>query len=362
MKVDFFRQFVDDIGDGDTTIAGDGKSSAEFTGWVDTGSYIVNAALSGTMFGGMPNNKALVLAGDPATGKTFFALGIVRNFLQTNPRARVMYFDTESAVTNKMLEDRGIDVSRVAKSEPDSIEKFRRVAVTLLDRYAAIEASERFPLLMVLDSLSALPSLKEVTDVTEGKDTKDMTKPGLLKGTFRILRLKLAKLQVPMLVTNHVYAQIGAYMPTKVMAGGSGAVYAADSIALLSKSKERNDEKDVTGSIIHVKMEKSRLSREQTKCDTLIRFDGGLDRYYGLLDYAVEAGMVKKVSTRYQFPDGTKAFEKAINKNPEQFYTEEFLRELDTYMQTQFTYTAGTDVSEDAATADHTEDSDNDTE
>lgn len=357
MKVDFFRKFADDLGEPDTTIAADGTSAAEFSGFVDTGSYILNAAISGSLFNGMANNKAIVFAGDPGVGKTFFALSIMRHFLDQNAKSRVVYFDTESAVTNAMMEARGIDPARVLKSEPDSIERFRTVALKILDAYAAIPTEDRFPFLMVLDSLSALSSSKEIGDITEGKDTKDMTKPGLIKGAFRVLRLKMARTQVPMIVTSHTYAIIGAYVPTKEMAGGSGAKYAADTIVMLSKKKDKGTDNDHIGNIIHVKMEKSRLSREGTKVDTRIAFNGGLDRYYGLLDYAVEAGLVKKVSTRYQFPDGTKAFEKAINKNPEQFYTEEFLRELDTYMQTQFTYTAGADTA-----ANDTEDSDHDAE
>lgn len=346
-KADFFRSFVTDLGDADTSVAADGQASSEFSGWVDTGSYALNAAFSGSIYGGMPNNKALVLAGESTTGKSFFALGIVNNFLQQDPRARVFYFDTESAITNDMLVSRGIDPTRVAKSEPDCIEKFRTVAITVLDQYAKLEGKDRFPLLIVLDSLSMLPSKKEIGDMTEGKDTRDMTKPGLIKGVFRVLRLKLAKVQVPMVITNHVYAQIGAYVPTKTIAGGSGAIYAADTIAMLSKSKERNADKEVIGNIVHVKMEKSRLSREQTKIDCRIRFDGGLDRYYGLLELAEECGVVKKVSTRYEFPDGSKVFENAIWKTPTKYFTKTVLDAIEAHVKNTFSYNGPANVSDD---------------
>lgn len=352
--VDFFRKFVDDLGDPDTSLAIDGKASSEFTGYIDSGSYILNAAVSGTLFGGIPNNKAIVFAGDPATGKTFFALGIVKAFLESNPNARVFYFDTESSVTNDMLEARGIDLKRLVKSEPETLEKFRNMAVKLLDNYAKIDKADRFPLMIVLDSLSQLPSAKEVADVTEEKDTRDMTKPGVIKGTFRMLRLKAAKVAVPMIITNHTYASIGAYVPTKVVAGGSGAQYAADTIVMLSKKQDKQGD-EIVGNIIHLHMKKSRLSRENTKVDTRIRFDGGLDRYYGLLDLAMEAGMVKKVSTRYEFPDGSKVFESKVYKTPEQYFTPAFLTELDEYVKTQFTYTSsitsGTESTEDGADA-----------
>lgn len=345
MAKDFFKTFVDDLGDDNTTIAADGLASSEFSGYIDTGSYVLNAALSGSIFGGLPNNKAIVFGGDPATGKTFFALGLVKQWLTQNKDGRVFYFDTESAVTNQMMEARGIDPKRVAKSEPDSLEGFRNTAVKLLDKYAEIPRDERFPLLLVLDSLSMLPSRKEMTDVAEEKYTKDMTKPGVIKGTFRLIRLKLAKVQVPFIVTNHVYAQIGAYMPTKTMAGGSGAQYASDTIVMLSKKQDKVGD-EIVGIIVHVHVKKSRLSRENTKVDVRILFDGGLDRYYGLLDFAVEAGLIKKVSTRYELPDGSKVFEKAILAKPETVFTQELLEQLDAYMKPKFTYTAVSSAEE----------------
>jgi RecA/RadA recombinase len=349
MAKDFFKTFVDDLGDPDTAIAAEGKSAAEFSGYIDTGSYVLNAALSGTIFGGLPNNKAVVFGGDPATGKTFFALGVVKKWLEENKDGRVFYFDTESAVTNDMMISRGIDPKRVAKSEPDSLESFRNTAVKLLDKYAELPVSDRFPLLMVLDSLSMLPSRKEIADVVDDKDTKDMTKPGVIKGTFRLIRLKLAKVQVPLIITNHVYAQIGAYMPTKTMAGGSGAQYASDTIVMLSKKQEKVGD-EIVGIVVHVHVKKSRLSRENTKVDVRILFNGGLDRYYGLLDYAVEAGLIKKVSTRYELPDGSKVFEKQILAKPETVFTQELLEKLDEYMKPKFTYTASavTEASDDS--------------
>ena len=115
-KTDFFKTFVDDLGDPGTAIAADGTASSEFSGYIDTGSYVLNAALSGSIFGGLPNNKAIVFGGDPATGKTFFALGLVKQWQKQYADGRTFYFDTESAVTNKMMTDRGIDIGRVAKS------------------------------------------------------------------------------------------------------------------------------------------------------------------------------------------------------------------------------------------------------
>lgn len=348
MAVDFFKKFVNDLGDPDTAIAADGTSAGEFTGFIDSGSYILNAALSGSLFGGLPNNKAIIFAGDPATGKTFFALGMVKHFLAANPDARVFYFDTESALTKQMFIDRGIDPDRVAISAPPTIEAFRTTALKVLDAYAAIDETKRFKLLLVLDSLSMLPSVKEVTDITEGKDTKDMTKAPIIKGAFRVLRLKMAKLQVPMIVTNHVYAVIGAYVPTKDMSGGSGAKYAADTIVFLSKAGEKDKEKQLVGNVITVTMKKSRLTREGTKVKTRILFDGGLDRYHGLLELAEETGVVKKEGLRYKFPHIDKlVFEKAVIAEPEKFWTEDVLKQLDEHVSQTFKYTGNIEEVED---------------
>ena len=101
---DFFRNLAEDIKDEDTSIAADGQSSGEYSGTVDTGSYVLNAVLSGSIYGGVPNNKVTAFAGESSTGKTFFALGVISQFLEDNPTGGVMYYETEAAVTREMLE------------------------------------------------------------------------------------------------------------------------------------------------------------------------------------------------------------------------------------------------------------------
>jgi len=335
----FFRTLIKDL-PAMTTIASDGLSSSEFDGYVNTGSYTLNAALSGSLFGGMPNNKITVFAGDPATGKTFFVLGIIKQWLEDNPNGGVIYFDSESAVTNQMLSERGIDLTRIVKSEPETIEQFRQTALQILDRYSETPQRARQPMLMVLDSLGNLSSAKEVEDIRAEKDTRDMTKAGLIRGTFRVLRLRLSKLNVPMICTNHVYAVVGAYVPTKALSGGSGLIYISDSIAMLSKSKDRDKEKNIIGSIITTKMYKSRLSRENSQVEVRISYSGGLDKYYGLLDIAVEAGMIEYSGGKYTFSGVDKAVSASkIAEAPEQFFTKEFLTQLDEkFVKPNFSY------------------------
>ena len=340
MYNDFLSDLVKKLGDEHTTIAAEGKSSAEFSGTIDTGSYILNAALSGSLYGGVPNNKITAFAGEAATGKTFFVLGVMSQFLKTNPDGGVIYFDTESAVTNEMMQQRGIDTQRVVKSEPESIQRFRHTSLQVLDNYLEQPLDERRPFLMVLDSLGQLSSSKELEDTAEGKETRDMTKAQVLKATFRVLNLKLAKAGIPLIVTNHTYDVVGSYVPTKEMSGGSGLKYSASTIVMLSKSKER-DGKDIVGNIIKARMQKSRLSRENKLVEVLLTYDKGLDRYYGLIELGESAGVFKKVANRIELPDGRKIYAKQIYENPKEYFTKDVMEALESQAQIVFQYGSG---------------------
>ena len=333
---EFLSGLVKDLADEDTTIAAEGKSSAEFSGTVDTGSYVLNAVMSGSIYGGVANNKITVFAGESATGKTFFVLGVMKQFLETHKDAVVIYFDTESAVTNQMMQQRGIYTKRVVKSEPESIQKFRHVALNGIDHYINQDETERPPMMMILDSLGQLSSTKELEDTAEGSETKDMTKAATLKATFRVLNLKLAKAGIPLLVCNHVYDVVGSYYPQKEMSGGSGLKYSASTIAFLSKKKER-DGTDIIGNIIKVTMQKSRLSKENKQIECLLTYDKGLDRYYGLVNLALDAKIWGKIGNRIDV-DGTKLYEKAIYKEPKRYFTGEVLDRIEEYVKKEFTY------------------------
>ena len=191
-------------------------------------------------------------------------------------------------------------------------------------------------MMFVLDSLGMLSTTKEIEDTAEGKETKDMTRAQITKGAFRVLTLKLGKAGVPLIVTNHTYDEMGLFAK-KVMGGGSGLKYAASSIIFLSKKKEK-DGKDVIGNIIHCKNEKSRLTMENKMVDVILKYDSGLDRYYGLLDLAVKYGIFKQASTRIELPDGTTQFGKTINNNPEKYFTEEVLDQLNEVAKQEFLY------------------------
>ena len=321
------------------TIAEDGLNAAEYTGCIDTGSYALNALLSGSMYGGVPNNKVTAFAGESSTGKTFFILGVIKKFLDSNPEAVVIYYDTESAVTRKMMQDRGIDTKRVVIAEPDTIQTFRTHAIGIIDKYVETGIDDRPPMMFVLDSLGMLSSSKELEDSTAGKDTRDMTKTQLIRATFRVLTQKLGKAKIPLLVTQHVYQVIGAYVPMNQISGGGGLIYAASSIVVLSKKKDKDTDGDVTGNIIRCKMHKSRLSRENKEVHVLLTYDRGLDPYYGLLEIAEGHGLAVKVGKKWQLPGNDKpVFESKIKKNPTAYFNEELMAALEIAVQKEFTY------------------------
>jgi RecA/RadA recombinase len=328
--------------------ATENSSKAEFSGFFDTGSYVLNGLVSGTLFGGVQNNKVTGFQGESQTGKTFFTLAIVRQFLKADPKALCFYFDTEAAVTNQMMQNQGIPIKRVIKGEPDTIEKFRTRALKTLDAYLKQDIDSRPPILFVLDSLGMLSTEKEMNDTMEGKNVRDMTKAQAIRGTFRVLRQKLGEACCPMLVTNHIYEVVGAYVPTKKGSGGHGFVYAADNILTLTKKIEKDEAtKDATAALITVMTEKSRLSREKQKVTVRVSYDAGLDRYFGLFDMGVDAGLIVKQGNRYAFPDGRVEYRKTVEEHPEDFFTPEFLKQLDDeYVAKTFRYTMNIDSEE----------------
>lgn len=317
-------------------VVSDGIVAGDVDGYIDTGSYIFNALVSGDIYRGIPSNKITALAGESATGKTFFALGMVQKFLDDNPEGNVVYFESESALTQEMLEERGIDTSRILLVPVTTIEEFRTQAVNIIDGFEKQRKGDE-KLFFVLDSLGMLSTIKETEDIGSGKNVRDMTKAQVIKGTFRVLTLKLGKVGIPMIVTNHTYDVIGSMFPQKEMGGGSGLKYAASSIVYLSKKKEK-DGTEIIGNIIHCKNHKSRLTVENKMVDVRLTYDKGLDRYYGLLDLALKYGIFKQTSTRIELPDGKTQFGKTINNNPETYFTPEILDQLNECCKKEFKY------------------------
>ena len=332
--MDFLKEIVKEIGDEYTQLAADIDETETY---VDTGSYIFNGLCSGSIFGGVSGNKITAIAGESSTGKTFFSLAVVKNFLDSNPGGYCLYFDTEAAVNKSLLTSRGIDLDRFVVVNVVTVEQFRQKALQAVDIYLKTPEEDRKPCMFVLDSLGMLSTEKEIRDALDDKQVRDMTKSQLVKGAFRMLTLKLGQAKIPMIVTNHTYDVIGSYVPTKEMGGGSGLKYAASTIIYLSKKKEK-DGTAVVGNLIKAKTAKSRLSKENKDVTIRLYYDErGLDKYYGLLELGEVGGMWKNVAGRYEM-NGKKVYAKEILKNPDKYFTQEVLEQLDEIAKEQFSY------------------------
>ena len=332
--MDFLKDIVKEIGDDYTQLAADIDGEERY---IDTGSYIFNGLVSGSIHGGVSSNKITAIAGESSTGKTFFSLAVVKNFLDSNPDGYCLYFDTEAAVNKGLLESRGVNLDRTVVVNVVTIEEFRSKALRAVDIYLKTPIEDRKPCMFVLDSLGMLSTEKEIRDALDDKQVRDMTKSQLVKGAFRMLTLKLGQANIPLIVTNHTYDVIGSYVPTKEMGGGSGLKYAASTIIYLSKKKEK-DGKEIIGNIIKAKTHKSRLSKENQQVDIRLYYDErGLDKYYGLLELGELGGMWKNVAGRYEM-NGKKIYGKEILKNPTEYFTDDIMEQLDIIARQQFAY------------------------
>ena len=334
----FLNDVVKDIGNEYASIVSDGIAAGDVSNFIDTGSYIFNALVSGSIYGGLPSNKITALAGESSTGKTFFTLSVVRHFLDTDPDAGVIYFESESAISKAMIEDRGIDSNRMIIVPVTTVQEFRTQALNVLKKYKEQKEADRKPMMFVLDSLGMLSTTKEVQDSAEGKETRDMTRAQVVKAIFRVLTLELGRCNVPLIVTNHTYDVVGAYVPTKEMGGGSGLKYAASAIIFLTKSKERDSKKEIVGNIIKCEAKKSRFTQENSKVETRLFYDErGLDKYYGLLELGEKYGVFERKGNRVVVGESS-VFPSVILANPEKYFTPEVMQALDECAQKEFGY------------------------
>ena len=200
--------------------------------YISTGSYSLNALLSGSMYGGVPSNKITCLAGQESVGKTFFALSIAKNFLEENKENVIVYFESEGALTTNMITERGLDPDRFIVLPVATVEEFRTQCIKMVD---GLDKDTK--VMMFLDSLGNLSTRKEMEDSASGSDKRDMTRAPVVRGTFRTIALKLATKNIPLIITNHTYEKVGAYVPTQEISGGGGIKYAASVIVTLRKKK-----------------------------------------------------------------------------------------------------------------------------
>ena len=252
--------------------------------WIPTGNYLLNAQLSGTLFGGIPNTRSLGLMGDPGTGKSFVCLNVAREAQKKG--YDVIYCDTEGAIDKSTADKFGIDSGRVRYQPIKTVTEFQTFVSNLLDLVKKARASGAQPkILLILDSLGMLSTDKELRDAIEGKNAADMgAKAKELRKLFRVITLDLTQAKIPLVCTNHVYAG-GGYIPTKESSGGDGPIFAMSVISFLSKAQlKEGNSTTKTGIIVTSNLKKSRFTiPEPVKFH--ISFLNGMNPYVGLQDF-----------------------------------------------------------------------------
>lgn len=308
----------------------------ELSDFIDTGVYALNALLSGSIYKGFPSNKVVIFSGDSGTGKTYYMLSILKNFLDQHKDGKVIIWDSEGDIRNEEMKKRELDTKRIAVIPVATVQEFGTSVKQVLDYYMN-EEEKKYPLFLALDSLGHLASQKETQDMAEGNSTVDMTRAKAIKAVFRILTLQMAEANVPMFVTNHVYNSMSMY-GGKQQGGGTGPVYASSQIISLSKRKEKDAQKNIIGGVITASTTKSRFTKEGKKVETLLFNSSGLDRYFGLHLIAFEQKVFKKMSGKIELLDGTMIKSTELLKYPEKYYTKEVLDALDVAAQKEFLY------------------------
>lgn len=210
---------------------------AKIDEWIPTGSYILNAAMSGSLFGGMPNRRSLTLSGMESTGKTFLSLSIARNAQAMG--YFVIYYDSEGAIDIDFVKRLGIDTTKFRIENVNTVEEFATLTAKLNETVSNIRKDGKIPpkVMVVLDSLGNLTSLKEKTDTTSGSEKRDMTKQQAIRRMFRVVGNDFAKNAIPFVICAHTYEKVGSYIPGQEVSGGGGVKYSSSIIFMLSKSK-----------------------------------------------------------------------------------------------------------------------------
>ena len=280
---------------------------SEVDEWIPTGNYLLNAQLSGSLFGGIPNTRSLGLMGDPGTGKSFVCLNVAREAQKKG--YDVIYCDTEGAIDKSSAIKFGIDPNKVRYQPIKTVTEFQTFVSNLLALVKKAKDGGANPkILLIVDSLGMLSTDKELNDAMTGKNAADMgAKAKELRKLFRVITLDLTAARIPLICTNHVYAG-GGFFPTKESSGGDGPIFAMSVISFLSKAQlKEGNSSTKTGIIVTSNLKKSRFTiPEPVKFH--ISFANGMNPYVGLQDFVnweacgIERGKLEEVKNK----DGVK--------------------------------------------------------
>jgi RecA/RadA recombinase len=255
---------------------------------IPTSIPIINVALSGRLDGGLTPGLTM-WAGPSKHFKTAFSLLMAKSYLDKYEDAALLFYDSEFGTPQSYFDSFGIDKDRVLHTPVTDVEQLK---FDIMQQLQGLERGER--LMIVIDSIGNLASKKEVEDALDGKSVADMSRAKQMKSLFRMVTPHLSLKDIPMVVVNHTYKEIGLY-PKDIVGGGTGSYYSADNIFILGRQQEK-DGTEVTGYNFIINVEKSRYVKEKSKIPVSVSFDGGISKWSGLLDVALESGHVVKPS------------------------------------------------------------------
>jgi RecA/RadA recombinase len=335
----------------------DQSNFSEVTEWIDTGNYHLNACISGTLFGGWPNNRSCSIAGPSGTGKTYLILNSVKGAIDMG--YHVIFYDSEAAVDKTTMEKFGIDTTKVNYQPVNTVQEFRQSVTTITKKMqeAKRTGSELPKMMIILDSAGNLATQKEIDDAVSGNEKSDMTRSKILKSIFRIIMTPLADLKIPFLFTNHTY-QTQDFISRQVAGGGTGPEYAASIVLFLNKAQlKEGDQK--AGIVVTAKPNKNRFAKPQN-IKFHLHYTEGMNRYVGLEQYidwediGITRGVIEKGE---KVPKKTarnwicKHLEETVpNKEffTERVFTKEILEKIDKKIYDLFNYNTNVEFDVDA--------------
>jgi RecA/RadA recombinase len=256
---------------------------------IPTSVPMINVALSGSVDGGITPGLTM-LAGPSKHFKTGFALLLAAAFLKKYSDGVILFYDSEFGTPQTYFQSYGIPFDAVVHTPITDIEELK---FDIMKQMKELQRGEH--VMIVIDSIGNLASKKEVEDALEEKSVADMSRAKQLKSLFRMITPHLSLKDIPMVVINHTYKEIGLY-PKDIVGGGTGSYYGSDNIWILGRQQEKDD-KEIKGYHFVINIEKSRYVKEKSKIPITISYEGGINRWSGLLDLAIEGNYIAKPKT-----------------------------------------------------------------
>ena len=248
----------------------------------------INIALSGKLDGGLTPGLTM-WAGPSKHFKTAFSLLMAKSYLDKYEDAALLFYDSEFGTPQSYFDSFGINTDRVLHTPITDIEQLK---FDIMNQLSNLERDDK--VIIVVDSIGNLASKKEVEDALDQKSVADMSRAKQVKSLFRMVTPHLTMKDIPMIVVNHTYKEIGMF-PKDIVGGGTGSYYSADNIFIIGRQQEK-DGQEIVGYNFIINVEKSRYVKEKSKIPISVSFDGGISKWSGLLDIALESGHVTKPS------------------------------------------------------------------